>query len=110
MERNIILGNILELLNSFQSLRLSSDLKVIHAKETQTLKTRLKTLESLKCDLEIKLATVTSERDHLLGYTSAMKTETRLEIFFSVFGWTTRFKKNNSIRFNFPSYFSDKLM
>ncbi|KAK7601014.1 hypothetical protein V9T40_008455 [Parthenolecanium corni] len=57
--------------------KLSTDLKLIHAKEIQTLKTRLKTLESLKCDLEIKLSTVTSERDHLLGFTSAMKTEAR---------------------------------
>lgn len=66
----------------FLITRLSSDLKLQHAKEIQTLKTRLKTADSFKCDLEIKLASVTSERDHLLGYTSAMKNETRLELFF----------------------------
>lgn len=59
---------------------ISNEIKVQHANEVRIMRNQIKNLESEKCDLDIKLASVTSERDHLEGYVSAIERETKYRI------------------------------
>ncbi len=61
----------------------SAELKVYHEKEIEALNNKIKFLESQNFELDVRLATITSERDHLRGYVSAMDIETKLVKYFN---------------------------